>query len=124
MGFTDHADRGRGPRGADMPGDEYADVRPMIELHRALRREFRLLPALVRGVPDADTGRAPILAEHIDFPATTCTQTITARTLSCGRSCSTVGPGRHHNQIDQFTEQIAETLTGWRTCTGSTVGAM
>jgi hypothetical protein len=23
-----------------MPGDEYADVRPMIELHRALRREF------------------------------------------------------------------------------------
>ena len=46
-----------------MTGDEYADVRPMIELHRALRREFRLLPALVRGVPDADTGRAQILAE-------------------------------------------------------------
>jgi hypothetical protein len=56
----------------------------MIELHRALRRTIRLLPALVRGVPDAETGRAQILAEHIDFLATACTHTIAARTWSCG----------------------------------------
>jgi hypothetical protein len=31
----------------------------MIMLHTALRRGFRLLPALVGGVPDADTGSFP-----------------------------------------------------------------
>jgi hypothetical protein len=45
-------------------------LRSMIMLHSALRRKFRLLLALVRGVPDADTGRAQIVAEHIDFLTT------------------------------------------------------
>jgi hypothetical protein len=52
-----------------MTAIQYADVRPMVVLDNALRREFRLLPALVRGVPDAGTGRARI-AGHIGFPTT------------------------------------------------------
>ena len=53
-----------------MTAIQYADVRPMVVLDNALRREFRPLPTLVRGVPDAGTGRAQIAAGHIGFPTT------------------------------------------------------
>jgi hypothetical protein len=50
-----------------MTAVQYADVRPMVMLDNALRREFRLLPPLVRGVPNAGTGRTQIVAGHIGF---------------------------------------------------------
>ena len=53
-----------------MTAIQYADVRPMVTLHNALRQEFRLLPALVHGVPDDGTGRAQIVAGHIGFLTT------------------------------------------------------
>lgn len=40
------------------------DVHDMVVVHRAFRREFRLLPELVRAVPAGDTARAAVLAEH------------------------------------------------------------
>lgn len=110
---------------------QYADVRPMIMLHNALRREFRLLPALVRGVPDADTERARIIAEHIDF--------LTAILYAHHRGEDLVlwpilldrGPGEitpivhvmegHHDQIDQLAKQIAA-LAGWRASADATAG--
>ena len=37
-------------------------VREMVIVHRAFRREFRLLPQLLRAVPDGDRARADVLA--------------------------------------------------------------
>jgi hemerythrin-like domain-containing protein len=41
-----------------------ADVRDMYVVHRAFRRELRLIPQLVRAVTPGDTGRAAVLARH------------------------------------------------------------
>ena len=40
------------------------DVSDMVVVHRAFRREFRLIPELVRAVRPGDTARAAVLAEH------------------------------------------------------------
>ena len=40
------------------------DVHDMVVAHRAFRREFRLLPPLVRAVAPGDTARAAVLAGH------------------------------------------------------------
>ncbi|TFV74421.1 hemerythrin domain-containing protein [Blastococcus sp. CT_GayMR19] len=40
------------------------DVHDMVVVHRAFRREFRLIPELVRAVPAGDTARAAVLAGH------------------------------------------------------------
>lgn len=39
----------------------------MIIIHRVFRREFELLPALVRAVPAGDTGRADRLVTHLEL---------------------------------------------------------
>jgi hypothetical protein len=41
-----------------------ADVRDMYLAHIMLRREFTLLPALIRGVRAGDTGRAEVIGAH------------------------------------------------------------
>ncbi|MDX3072626.1 hemerythrin domain-containing protein [Streptomyces sp. MI02-7b] len=43
-----------------------ADVRDMYMAHTMMRREFRLLPQLVRDVAPGDTGRAEVVAAHAD----------------------------------------------------------
>src|SRR4051794_20456774 len=40
------------------------DVHDMVVVHRAFRREFRLVPGLVRAVPAGDTARTAVLAGH------------------------------------------------------------
>ena len=40
------------------------DVHDMVVVHRAFRREFRLIPELVRQVQPGDTARATVLADH------------------------------------------------------------
>jgi hemerythrin-like domain-containing protein len=37
----------------------------MVVVHRVFRREFRMLPALVRAVRPGDTARAEVLGEHL-----------------------------------------------------------
>jgi hemerythrin-like domain-containing protein len=44
-----------------------ADSRAMHVVHRVFRREFTNLPVLIRGVADGDTGRAAVVADHVDF---------------------------------------------------------
>ncbi|MEV4757840.1 hemerythrin domain-containing protein [Micromonospora sp. NPDC049559] len=43
-----------------------ADVRDMYSAHAMMRREFRLLPQLIRGVARGDTRRAKVVADHAD----------------------------------------------------------
>jgi hemerythrin-like domain-containing protein len=104
----------------------------MIVLHNALRREFRLLPALVRGVPDADTGRARIVAGHVDFLTAVLQAHHHGEDVVLWPILLDRGPDEisaivgvlkgHHDRIDQFTRQIAATLTDWRASAGSVVG--
>jgi hemerythrin-like domain-containing protein len=111
---------------------KYADVRPMIVLHNALRREFRLLPALVRGVPDGGTERAQIVAEHIGFLTAILHahhhgEDVVLWPILLDRGPAEITPivhvmQGHHDQIDQIGEQIAAALTDWRASAGSTVG--
>ena len=111
---------------------QYADVRPMIVLHNALRREFRLLPALVRGVPDADAARARIVAEHIDFLTTILHahhhgEDVVLWPILLDRGPAEITPivhvmEGHHERIDQLTLQIATALAGWRASAGSAAG--
>lgn len=42
------------------------DTRDMVLVHRVFRRELRLLPALVRAVPDRDLARAGRVRAHAD----------------------------------------------------------
>ena len=48
-----------------VPQRPLTDVQDMVVVHRAFRREFRLLPGLVRAVPAGDTARAAVLAAHL-----------------------------------------------------------
>ena len=49
------------------PAGPLADVRDMYVVHRTFRREFGLLPDLVRQVPRGDTARATTVADHLDL---------------------------------------------------------
>jgi hypothetical protein len=46
---------------------QMADVRDMYVVHRAFRREFGLLPGLVRAVAVGDVSRAEVVATHLDL---------------------------------------------------------
>jgi hypothetical protein len=46
-------------------GNPYADTRDMYTVHAMFRREFALLPGLVRGVADQATGRARLVGDHV-----------------------------------------------------------
>ncbi|SNR94987.1 Hemerythrin-like domain-containing protein [Streptosporangium subroseum] len=45
--------------------EQYADIREMYMVHTVFRREFALLPALVRGVTVGDKERSQLIADHI-----------------------------------------------------------
>lgn len=46
------------------PTTTLTDVHDMVVVHRVFRREFRMLPELVRAVAAGDTARAAVLAAH------------------------------------------------------------
>jgi hemerythrin-like domain-containing protein len=46
-------------------GSPYADTSDMPKVHAMFRREFALLPALIRSVPGKDEERAEVVADHI-----------------------------------------------------------
>ncbi len=48
----------------DTTNGQLTDVHDMVVVHRAFRREFRLVPLLVRAVPAGDTARAAVVAGH------------------------------------------------------------
>lgn len=102
----------------------YADVRPMIVLHNAFRREFRLLPALVRGVAGGDTGRSQVVAEHIDFLTTILRahhhgEDVVLWPILLDRGPEQVAPvvhvmAGHHEQIERLDKEIGACSTTWR----------
>lgn len=49
---------------APLVNEPMADTRDMYMAHTALRREFRLLPDLIRSVPPGDARRAEVVSAH------------------------------------------------------------
>jgi hypothetical protein len=49
------------------PAGSLADVRDMYVVHRAFRREFGLIPRLIRTAPAGDVARAEVIAQHLDL---------------------------------------------------------
>ena len=47
--------------------DTTLDTHGMVVIHRAFRRESRVLGELVAAVPDGDTGRAAVLGRHLTW---------------------------------------------------------
>jgi hypothetical protein len=43
------------------------DTRDMVVVHDSIRRQFGQVPALVRAVAAGDTGRADVVADHLDL---------------------------------------------------------
>jgi iron-sulfur cluster repair protein YtfE (RIC family) len=43
------------------------DTRDMLVIHDSIRRQFGQAPSLVRGVAPGDTGRAALVADHVDL---------------------------------------------------------
>jgi iron-sulfur cluster repair protein YtfE (RIC family) len=48
----------------DQPTDVVTNTDDMVIVHRVFRREFQLLPLMVRAVPDGDTARAEMVGAH------------------------------------------------------------
>jgi hemerythrin-like domain-containing protein len=46
-------------------GNPYANTKGMYAVHAIFRREYALLPRLIRGVAAEDTGRARVVADHV-----------------------------------------------------------
>jgi hemerythrin-like domain-containing protein len=56
---------GTTPQTAHQPGT--VDTRDMIEVHRVIRREFALMPAMARATAAGDVARAKTVAGHIEL---------------------------------------------------------
>jgi hemerythrin-like domain-containing protein len=50
-----------------MTSEPLADARDMYAVHTLFRREFSLIPDLVRGVSAGDKSRTAVVADHVDF---------------------------------------------------------
>jgi hemerythrin-like domain-containing protein len=48
------------------PTGEQVDTWEMVVVHRMFRREFRLMPGLLRGVTAGDTARSELVGDHIE----------------------------------------------------------
>jgi hemerythrin-like domain-containing protein len=52
-----------------MAAEPLADAQDMFAVHTLFRREFSLIPGLVRAVPAGDEPRTALVANHVDFMA-------------------------------------------------------
>lgn len=52
------------------PTGEHVDTWEMVVVHRAFRRDFRLLPGAIRGVPAGDTARSEYVGGYVEIVTT------------------------------------------------------
>ncbi|MFE9189502.1 hemerythrin domain-containing protein [Micromonospora sp. NPDC007208] len=101
-----------------------ADTRDMLMAHTMFRREFSLLPGLVRGVAAGDNARSQIIAEHIELVENTLHHHHTSedkhlwpRLLE--RGSAEIAPVVHvmedqHQAIADLIDEVKATLPTWR----------
>jgi hypothetical protein len=81
------------------------DVHDMVVVHRGFRREFWLLPELVRAVPAGDTDRAAVLAAHARLVLTGLHLHHTAELVHRMEA--------QHERVEQHTERLTAALNRW-----------
>ncbi len=107
-------------------------VHEMVIVHRAFRREFVLLPRLVREVPDGDTARAAVVARalHVVLGGLTMHHTgedavLWPRLLE--RAAPSTGlvetMQAQHHRVDEYDERVEPLLADWETAPTSARGA-
>jgi iron-sulfur cluster repair protein YtfE (RIC family) len=118
---------------AAAPQAHLVDTRDMIEVHRVIRREFGLTPALVRATAAGDLARATTVAGHLGLMS----QLLAIhhgeedRQLwpkLAGRVPDQIGPvvalmEHQHEQIHRASESAAALLPTWRVTAAAAAGA-
>ncbi|NOL39753.1 hemerythrin domain-containing protein [Kribbella sandramycini] len=102
-----------------------ADVRDMYMAHRMFRREFRLLPQLVRDVQPGDVERAGVVAAHADKICAVLDAhhsgedaLVWPRLLERGGAdCADIVPvmESQHEGLHEALESLTAALAAWRT---------
>jgi hemerythrin-like domain-containing protein len=101
-----------------------AMTRDMQMVHTGMRREFRLMPALVRGVNGGDVPRAEIVADHAEFIGLalhhhhhTEDENVWPRLLErCPEEIAPIVHAMedHHERIAQLLTELTAGLEAWR----------
>lgn len=102
----------------------HADTREMIMAHTMFRREFGLMPALVRAVADGDLARAEVVARHIELLDSILAHHHHAEDthlwprlldrLPHGETSIVYTMEEQHGSIDKVNAQLGATLGIWR----------
>lgn len=102
----------------------YAETKDMYTVHIMLRREFRLLPELVRGVAAGDEKRARIVADHIAIlvellGAHHHSEDVVLWPRLLDRAPDEVAPvvqlmEGHHTSMEKLDAEIESMLRAWR----------
>jgi hemerythrin-like domain-containing protein len=106
-----------------------ADTRDMFAMHTVLRREFGLMPKLVRGVADGDEARVALVAAHVTLLVTVFTghhagedKHIWPRLRERGTSEMAFLAGvmeEQHEVIDRALSRVEVALAAWRAGRGA-----
>lgn len=109
--------------------DPYADTSDMYNVHAMFRREFALLPDVVRGVPEGDKERAHVVADHLSLISLLLhvhhsgeDEVLWPRLLT--RAPSEIAPvvhlvEGHHQGIDALAGEIEVLLSAWHNSAGA-----
>jgi hemerythrin-like domain-containing protein len=105
-------------------GEPMADTRDMYMVHTMFRREFGLLPGLVRGVADGDHARVKIVTNHLAMVNVILTHHHHAEDAhiwprlverSYSESAGIVGiMESQHANVDKLEARIAEAVEKWQ----------
>lgn len=102
--------------------EQLADVRDMYVVHRVFRREFALIPQLVRQVPAGDTGRAAVLTAHARLVLGGLEMHHTGEdALLWPKLLERAAPSAdlihrmesQHHRVEELTDRLSEALTRW-----------
>jgi hemerythrin-like domain-containing protein len=109
---------------AALVNEPMADTRDMYMAHRALRREFRLLPGLIRSVAPGDTRRVEVVGAHAALVCAVLHQHHEGEDLLLwpklmargGAEAAAIVPTmeQQHHAIEKGYTEVTELLDGWR----------
>ena len=106
----------------------FADTRDMYTVHAMMRREFALLPGLVRRVEAGDSARAQVVADHITLLTLVLNEHHAAEDAVLwpkllSRAPKEIAPVVHlleeqHAEIDTLTDHVNALLAPWTSGAG------
>jgi deazaflavin-dependent oxidoreductase (nitroreductase family) len=106
----------------------FADTRDMYTVHSMMRREFALLPALVRSVEAGDSARAQVVADHIKLLSLVLNEHHSAEDAVLwpkllSRAPKEIDPVVHlveeqHQKIDTLTDHVDALVAPWTSGAG------